>query len=77
MKNFTLAFLFLISIIANAQSVKSDEIKKEVVRVLDSINNVNKVKQTEKEKADKESWYNKLAIRGYVFHKRQSILRSM
>jgi hypothetical protein len=66
MKNFTLAFLFLISIIANAQSVKSDEIKKEVVRVLDSINNVNKVKQTEKEKADKESWYNKLAIRGYV-----------
>lgn len=66
MKKFTLAFLFLFSIIANAQTVKNDEIKKEVVRVLDSINSINKAKLADKEKAEKEAWYNKLAIRGYV-----------
>jgi hypothetical protein len=34
-----------------------------VVRILGSLN---KIKQVDKDKADKEMWYNKLSIRGYV-----------
>jgi hypothetical protein len=71
------AFLFLFSFTTKAQDVKKEDIKKEVVRLMDSINAVNKEKQLEKdkivtkekadkEKADKEAWYNKIAIRGYV-----------
>lgn len=77
MKKFLFASLLVVSLAANAQDVKKDEVKKEVVRILDSINSVNKEKQVEKEqqiekekvektKADKEAWYNKLSIRGYV-----------
>lgn len=77
MKKFLFASLLVVSFAANAQEVKKDEIKKEVVRVLDSINSINKEKQVEKEqqiekekvektKADKEAWYNRLSIRGYV-----------
>ena len=50
----------------NAQESNKSEIKKEVVRILDSISLINKVKQTEKTKSDKEDWYNKVSIRGYV-----------
>ena len=49
-----------------AQESNKSEIKKEVVRILDSISLINKVKQTEKTKSDKEDWYNKVSIRGYV-----------
>lgn len=77
MKKFLFASLLVVSFAANAQDVKKDEIKKEVVRILDSINSINKEKQAEKEqqiekekvektKADKEAWYNKLSLRGYV-----------
>ena len=77
MKKILFASLLFVSFATQAQDVKKDEIKKEVVRILDSINSVNKEKQTEKEKqvakekvdkekADKEAWYNKLSIRGYV-----------
>lgn len=77
MKKIILAFLLLGAFVAKAQEVKKDEIKKEVVRILDSINSINKEKLIEKEKlaekekaekakADKEAWYNKLSIRGYV-----------
>lgn len=77
MKNILFASILFVSFAMTAQDVKKDEIKKEVVRILDSINSVNKEKLTEKEKqivkekidnekADKEAWYNKIAIRGYV-----------
>ena len=74
MKKFLFASLLAVSFTVNAQDVKKDEIKKEVVRILDSINSVNNTKQVEKEKqekaekekADKELWYNKISIRGYV-----------
>lgn len=77
MKKILFASLLIVSFATNAQDIKKDEIKKEVVRILDSINSVNKEKQAEKEKivskekadkekADKEAWYNKLSIRGYV-----------
>lgn len=77
MKKILFASLLVISFTVNAQDVKKDEIKKEVVRLLDSINAANKEKLSEKEKqvskekadkekAEKEAWYNKLSIRGYV-----------
>lgn len=74
MKNFLFTGLLIVSSIMNAQDVKKDEIKKEVVRILDSINSVNKVKLNEQEKTiakeklekEKESWYNKISLRGYV-----------
>ena len=50
MKKIIVAFLLLGAFVATAQEVKKDEIKKEVVRILDSINSVNKEKQVEKEK---------------------------
>jgi hypothetical protein len=63
MKKILFAGLLIVSSLLNAQDIKKDEISREVVRVLDSIN---KVKQAEKAKADKELWYNKISIRGYV-----------
>lgn len=77
MKKFLFASLLFLSFAGNAQDVKKDEFKKEVVRILDSINSINKEKQVEKEKivskekadkekAEKDAWYNKLSIRGYV-----------
>lgn len=63
MKKILAAGLLIVSSLLHAQDIKKDEISREVFRVLDSIN---KVKQAEKDKADKEMWYNKLSIRGYV-----------
>ena len=45
MKKFLFTGLLFVSVLMNAQDVGKDEIKKEVVRVLDSINSVNKEKQ--------------------------------
>ena len=50
MKKILFASLLFVSFATHAQDIKKDEIKKEVVRILDSINSVNKEKQTEKEK---------------------------
>ena len=77
MKKILFASLLIVSFATQAQDLKKNEIQKEVVRILDSINSVNKEKQAENEKlvekekaektkADKESWYNKISIRGYV-----------
>lgn len=63
MKKILFAGLLIVSSLLNAQDIKKDEISREVVRVLDSIN---KEKKAEKEKAEKEAWYNKISIRGYV-----------
>lgn len=66
-----LAFLLFSALIAKSQEAKKGEIQKEVVRILDSINSINKeksveIEKAEKVKADKEAWFNKLSIRGYV-----------
>lgn len=74
MKNFLFTGLLVFSSLMNAQDVKKDEIKKEVVRVLDSINSANKQKEKEQEKLvvkgvqekEKELWYNKISLRGYA-----------
>jgi hypothetical protein len=63
MKKILFAGLLIVSALLNAQDIKKDEISREIVRVLDS---VNKVKQAEKAKDDKELWYNRISIRGYV-----------
>jgi hypothetical protein len=63
MKKILFAGLLIVSSLLNAQDIKKAEISKEVFRVLDSIN---KVKDAEKTKADKELWYNKISVRGYV-----------
>jgi hypothetical protein len=63
MKKILFAGLLIVSSLLHAQDIKKDEISKEVVRILDSLN---KIKQVDKDKADKEMWYNKLSIRGYV-----------
>jgi len=87
MKKFLFASLLVVSSAVHAQDVKKDEIKREVVRILDSINSVNKEKQVEKDqlvekekaeklKADKEAWYNKLSIRGYVQVRYNGLLSS-
>lgn len=76
MKRFLFTGLLLVSSLMNAQDVKKDEIKKEVVRILDSINSANKQKLSEQEKPTltdkpektekKEHWYDKIGLRGYV-----------
>ena len=71
MKKITLAFLLLGAIITKAQEV--NKISKEVIRVFDSIN---KEKQVEKAKLEKELWYNKIALRGYVQVRYNGLLSS-
>ncbi|HTG65522.1 MAG TPA: porin [Flavobacterium sp.] len=75
MKKILFTGLLIFSSLMNAQDVKKDEIKKEVVRILDSINSANKQKQNEKEKLvvkeevakpKEASWYDKISLRGYV-----------
>jgi len=73
MKKILFAGLLTISFAANAQIGNKDEIKKEVVRIMDSINTVNKAKQLEsdkiaqeKENKEKEAWYRRISLRGYI-----------
>lgn len=68
MKKILFAGLFFFSFAVNAQEKdkRNAEIQKEVIRVLDSINSANKVKQAEKEKEEKEARYKKISLRGYV-----------
>jgi hypothetical protein len=69
MKKVTLTLLLFIAIISNAQEIN----KKEILRVIDSINKIN---QTEKTKLEKELWYNKIALRGYVQVRYNGLLSS-
>ncbi|MEO8253721.1 MAG: porin [Flavobacterium sp.] len=70
MRKFLVTVLLFVSVIMNAQELKKDEIKKEVVRILDSINSAQKEKQMETinpvVKEEKESWYHKISLRGYA-----------
>lgn len=68
--------LLLFSCVLNAQVVNKEEIKKEVVRLLDSINNAKLVdakapistkEELDKKELDKdERWYDKVSLRGYA-----------
>lgn len=65
------SLLCAISCSINAQDIDKDGVKKEVIRILDSINTVNKEKEQHKETktiddTDKNSWYKKFSIRGYA-----------
>jgi hypothetical protein len=64
MKKILFASLLIASAVVSGQDVKKDEISKEVVRILDSINKVKVVE--EKSKPKKEHWYDNIGIRGYV-----------
>ncbi|WP_115811067.1 porin [Flavobacterium aquicola] len=68
MKKILFASLLIVSFSINAQDKdkRNAEIQREVIRVLDSINSANKVKQAEKEKEEKDAWYKKISLRGYV-----------
>ncbi|HSD07217.1 porin [Flavobacterium sp.] len=73
MKKILFAGLLTMSFVANAQIGNKDEIKKEVVRIMDSINTANKAKQLEsdkvaqeKEEKEKEAWYRRISLRGYI-----------
>jgi hypothetical protein len=77
MRKILFACILITSIVTHAQDLKKEEIKKEVVRLMDSISKVNnesliaKEKQiskdkAEKDKAEKDAWYSKLSLRGYV-----------
>ncbi|MEA9415545.1 porin [Flavobacterium sp. PL02] len=73
MRKFLVVALFLAAGLTHAQEVNKDEIKKEVVRILDSIN---KAKETAiitapkiepiLQKEEKDHWYDKISLRGYV-----------
>ncbi|MDN3674984.1 porin [Flavobacterium branchiarum] len=73
MRKFLVIALFLMVCIAHAQEIYKQEIKKEVVRILDSIN---KAKETSiimgpnieptHDKEEKDRWYDKISLRGYA-----------
>ncbi|KIA94162.1 MULTISPECIES: porin [unclassified Flavobacterium] len=73
MRKFLVVALSLAAGLTHAQEVNKDEIKKEVVRILDSIN---KAKETAiitapkiepiLQKEEKDHWYDKISLRGYV-----------
>jgi phosphate-selective porin OprO/OprP len=65
MKKILFASLVLFSGLTNAQEVKKEEIKKEVVRVLDSIN---KVKVAEEKKKKSFPYYNSAKGLGFTAH---------
>ena len=72
-KKITLALLLLGAFVLKAQEVNKNKISNEVVRIYDSIN---KVKQAEKTKIEKELWYNKIGLRGYVQVRYNGLLSS-
>lgn len=73
MRKFLMVVLSLMTGLAHAQEVNKEEVKKEVIRILDSIN---KTKETTTivqsnpvpnfQNGEKERWYDKISLRGYV-----------
>ena len=64
MKNKLFTCLVLLTTIVNGQDIAKKEVKNQVIRVLDSINQV-KIAE-EKSKPKKENWYENIGLRGYV-----------
>ncbi|PAM92550.1 porin [Flavobacterium sp. IR1] len=64
-KRKIIAVLLLITCVANAQDLKKEDVKKEVIRLLDSINKA-KLPDTESGVSNNEHWYDKISLRGYA-----------
>ena len=65
MKRKIIAILLLITCAANAQDIKKEDVKKEVIRLLDSINKA-KLPDTKSGVSNTEHWYDRISLRGYV-----------
>jgi hypothetical protein len=65
MKRKIIAILLLITCVANAQELTKEDVKKEVVRLLDSINKA-KLPDTKSGVSNDEHWYDRISLRGYA-----------
>ncbi|TDO84262.1 phosphate-selective porin O/P [Flavobacterium chryseum] len=63
-KRKIIAILLLFTCVANAQELSKEDVKKEVIRLLDSINKA-KLPDTKSGVAD-EHWYDRISLRGYA-----------
>jgi len=59
------AVLLLISFAANAQDLNKQDVKNEVIRILDSINKA-KLPDTKSGVSGEEHWYDRISLRGYA-----------
>lgn len=59
------AVLLLLACAANAQDLNKQEVKNEVIRILDSINKA-KISDTSREVSNEERWYDRISLRGYA-----------
>ncbi|KRB53884.1 porin [Flavobacterium sp. Root186] len=64
-KRKILAVLMLITCAANAQEINKQEVKNEVLRILDSINKA-KLPETKSGGGVEEHWYDRISLRGYA-----------
>ena len=64
-KRKILAVLMLITCAANAQEINKQEVKNEVLRILDSINKA-KLPDTKSGGGVEEHWYDRISLRGYA-----------
>ena len=60
-----IAILLLITCAASAQELSKEDVKKEVVRLLDSINKA-KLPDTKSGVSGEEHWYDRISLRGYA-----------
>lgn len=65
MKRKIIAIVLLFSYLANAQDLKREDVKKEVIRILDSINKA-KLSETKTGDIQTDHWYEKFSLRGYA-----------
>jgi hypothetical protein len=65
MKRKIAAILLLITGVIHAQDVKKEDVKKEVIRLLDSINKA-KLPETKSGVSNTEHWYDRISLRGYA-----------
>lgn len=65
MKRKIATILLLITAAVHAQEVKKEDVKKEVIRLLDSINKA-KLPDTKSGVSNTEHWYDRISLRGYA-----------
>ena len=74
MKNKLFTCLVLLTTIVNGQDITKKEVQNQVIRVLDSLNQV-KIAE-EKSRPKKENWYENIGLRGYVQIRYNGLLSS-
>ena len=74
MKNKLFTCLVLLTTIVNGQDITKKEVQNQVIRVLDSLNQL-KIAE-EKSKPKKENWYENIGLRGYVQIRYNGLLSS-